>query len=346
MGFSDRRYSQGGPGGDGNDWGRRLLAYLNKAFPIGTYADIRVQVHITFFFVLLFRLVRDGDLMWTLRWSVLLFFSVLLHEFGHALSCRAVGGTANHILMWPLGGLAMVSPPHRAKAHFITIACGPLVNVVIAGVCYLILLVVSGSDMAVGLNPLNIWQGDYHGGVVGLIEDLFYINYFLLLFNLALLFYPFDGGRLVQAVLWMKIGYARSMKVATVVGMAGAVGVVFYGLAVGEPWLLLIALFGFVVCYKQWKMLKYGGPQYDTGVQYDTGANYDPVLHAEHKPGWFSRMHKRRMEGKQLKEQRRREQEEAEIDRILAKVHREGLASLSEREKKLLQNATRRQKRQ
>lgn len=341
MSFSDRRYSQGGP--DGDDWGHRLFAFLNKAFPIGTYANIRVEVHITFFLVLLFRLLRDGDVLWTVRWSVLLFLSVLLHEFGHALSCRAVGGTANHILMWPLGGLAMVSPPHRAGAHFITTACGPLVNVVIAAICYLVLLGVSGSDMAVGLNPLNIWQGDFHGGVVGLIEDLFYVNYFLLLFNLALLFYPFDGGRLVQTALWMKIGYGKSMRVATVLGMAGAVGVALYGLAAGGLWLLLIALFGFVTCYKQSKMLKYEGPHYDTGMQYDTGVQFDPNAHVDKKPNWFERMRQRRQEEKHRKKQQRREKQDAEVDRILAKVHREGLASLSNREKKLLQEATRKQ---
>ena len=53
-------------------------------------------------------------------WSVLeclsLFAIVLMHEFGHALACRQVGGQANQIVLWPLGGVAYVAPPQRPGA--------------------------------------------------------------------------------------------------------------------------------------------------------------------------------------------------------------------------------------
>src|SRR5437764_4319245 len=66
-------------------------------------------------------------------WNVLeylaLFLIVLLHEFGHALACRQVGGTADRIVLWPLGGVAYVSPPQRPGATLWSIAAGPLVNV-------------------------------------------------------------------------------------------------------------------------------------------------------------------------------------------------------------------------
>src|SRR5438105_3660458 len=65
-------------------------------------------------------------------WNVLeylaLFLIVTLHEFGHALACRQVGGTADRIVLWPLGGVAYVNPPPRPGAPLWSIAAGPLVN--------------------------------------------------------------------------------------------------------------------------------------------------------------------------------------------------------------------------
>src|SRR4029077_19800622 len=58
-----------------------------------------------------------------------LFGIVLLHEFGHALACRQTGGIANQIVLWPLGGIALVEPPRRPGAVLWSIAAGPLVNV-------------------------------------------------------------------------------------------------------------------------------------------------------------------------------------------------------------------------
>ena len=57
-----------------------------------------------------------------------------MHEFGHALACRQVGGKANQIMLWPLGGVAYVSPPQRPGAMLWSIAAGPLVNVVLVPV--------------------------------------------------------------------------------------------------------------------------------------------------------------------------------------------------------------------
>ncbi|HEY3789068.1 MAG TPA: hypothetical protein VGL71_09445, partial [Urbifossiella sp.] len=57
-----------------------------------------------------------GSLAWSAAAYVLLFAIVLLHEFGHALACRSVGGEASRIVLWPLGGAAIVNPPPRAGA--------------------------------------------------------------------------------------------------------------------------------------------------------------------------------------------------------------------------------------
>ena len=63
---------------------------------------------------------------------------ILAHEFGHSLACRSVGGEANRIVLWPLGGIAYVSPPQRPGATLWSIAAGPLVNVALVPVLFVV----------------------------------------------------------------------------------------------------------------------------------------------------------------------------------------------------------------
>ena len=64
-----------------------------------------------------------------------LFAIVLTHEFGHQFACRSVGGKTHDIILWPLGGVAYVSPPQRPGAQLWSIAAGPLVNVLLLPLC-------------------------------------------------------------------------------------------------------------------------------------------------------------------------------------------------------------------
>ncbi len=110
---------------------------------------IPVKVHWLFFLVtggLFFRQVMAaGNVVWWgdvfLFTVVALFTIVLVHELGHCLAGRLVGGEPQEILIWPLGGLAFVDVPHTWRANFITVAGGPAVNLVLALLCGMILAV-------------------------------------------------------------------------------------------------------------------------------------------------------------------------------------------------------------
>src|SRR5438128_2334251 len=97
------------------------------SFPIGRLFGISVRIHFLFPLVclgLILRVTTKGYLpgAWIDMSMVLglLFFTVLLHEFGHCFAARRVGGEANEVLLWPLGGLAACDVPHQPRAHFIT----------------------------------------------------------------------------------------------------------------------------------------------------------------------------------------------------------------------------------
>src|SRR5262249_25096555 len=85
----------------------------------------------------------------------LLFVSVLFHEFAHCFAARAVGGDANEVLMWPLGGLANVELPHRPRAHFLCAAAGPASNFLLCIVCLLLLLFINGKPLMPYWTPLE-----------------------------------------------------------------------------------------------------------------------------------------------------------------------------------------------
>src|SRR6201981_2708502 len=99
------------------------------------FSGINVFLHWSWFLVAVYEIQGRAGRYSSITWNVLeylaLFLIVLLHEFGHSLACRQVGGRANQIVLWPLGGVAYVDPPPRPGATLWSIAAGPLVNVVL-----------------------------------------------------------------------------------------------------------------------------------------------------------------------------------------------------------------------
>src|SRR6266487_463494 len=114
------------------------------SFHLFHFAGVDVFLHRSWFLVALYEINYRKALYSSVLWNVLeylgLFVIVLLHEFGHSLACRSVGGQANQIVLWPLGGVAYVSPPPRPGAMLWSIAAGPLVNVVLLPVLTLLLI--------------------------------------------------------------------------------------------------------------------------------------------------------------------------------------------------------------
>ena len=166
-----------------------------------------------------------------------LFLIVMLHEFGHALACRQVGGTANQIVLWPLGGVAYVNPPPRPGATLWSIAAGPLVNVVLLPVLAVAFVLSRSLGWAEAMPDLH-----------KLVRAVFMIDVVLLVFNM-LPIYPLDGGQILRSLLWFVIGRARSLMVATILGFLGVAG--FIGLAfwIHSVWFGAIAVFMLMNCW-------------------------------------------------------------------------------------------------
>ena len=166
-----------------------------------------------------------------------LFLIVLTHEFGHALACRSVGGQANLIVLWPLGGVAYVTPPQRPGAQLWSIAAGPLVNV-------LLIPVLSGFASA----SSHLGWHDTYPDAYELFQSLWRINIILLVFNLVPVF-PLDGGQILRSLLWYPFGRANSLLAASIIGFIGVGGIVLFAIWVQSVWLGIMAAFILMNCW-------------------------------------------------------------------------------------------------
>jgi len=205
------------------------------------FSGIDLFLHWSWFLVAAFEIESRKGRYSSVTWNVVeylaLFLIVMLHEFGHALACRQVGGTANQIVLWPLGGVAYVNPPPRPGATLWSIAAGPLVNVVLLPVLAVAFVLSRSLGWAEAMPDLH-----------KLVRAVFMIDVVLLVFNM-LPIYPLDVGQILRSLLWFVIGRARSLMVATILGFLGVAG--FIGLAfwIHSVWFGAIAVFMLMNCW-------------------------------------------------------------------------------------------------
>jgi Zn-dependent protease len=205
------------------------------------FAGVDVFLHWSWFLVAVFeintRVARYSSIAWNVLEYLVLFLIVLLHEYGHALACRQVGGTANQIVLWPLGGVAYVDPPPRPAATLWSIAAGPLVNVALLPI--FMALVAAGRALA--------WP-HLMPNAYALLRAVLLINVVLLLFNI-LPIYPLDGGQILRSLLWFVMGRARSLMVATLIGFGGVTGLIILAFRIGSVWFGVLSLFILLSCW-------------------------------------------------------------------------------------------------
>jgi len=211
------------------------------SFRLFRFAGINVFLHWSWLIVAVilvnYRASAYTSALWNVLEYVSLFLIVLLHEFGHSLACRQVGGQANQIVLWPLGGVAYVSPPHRPGAMLWSIAAGPLVNVVLFPIFSLLMLLAPSLGAADTVPNLNKF-----------LQAIWFTNAILLGFNL-LPIYPLDGGQILRSLLWFVIGRARSLMVTTIIGFVGVAGMIVFAVWIGSAWFGILSVFILLNCW-------------------------------------------------------------------------------------------------
>jgi Zn-dependent protease len=218
-----------------------MPSFSNGSIRLGRIAGIDIYLHWFWFLAAMYEIQRGGRRYSSTAWAIAeylaLFLIVLTHEFGHALACRQVGGTANRILLWPLGGVAYVDPPQRPGAMLWSIAAGPLVNVALFPLFF-------GAWVLAGAMG---WQ-DSQPDAYTLIYSILWIDVILFVFNM-LPIYPLDGGKILRSLLWFPLGRAKSLLAAVILGMIGIVAFFGYSLLKVSEWDMLLSAYLLFSCW-------------------------------------------------------------------------------------------------
>lgn len=219
---------------------------------LGRFAGIDVYVHATF--LLLIGWVGYSHWLEHQKWSevfngilfiLALFSCVILHEYGHALTARKYGIKTRDITLYPIGGVARLERmPEKPIEELWVALMGPAVNVVIAAGLFAYLFL---TQSLVPLNELTVASGSF-------AERLMTVNLSLVLFNLIPAF-PMDGGRVLRALLAMRMDYVRATQIAANIGQGMAFLLGFIGLF-SNPFLLFIALFVWIGASQEASMVQ------------------------------------------------------------------------------------------
>jgi Zn-dependent protease/CBS domain-containing protein len=225
---------------------------MKWSWKIGEFAGIGVYIHTTFLLLLgwiaVSHLLQGYTLLAALSsigFMLALFACVVLHEFGHALTAKRFGIKTRDITLLPIGGVARLERIPDNPVHELWVAlAGPAVNVVI-GAALLVWLVLSRTLQP--LNALSVTGGPF-------LERLLMVNVFLVGFNMIPAF-PMDGGRVLRALLAMRLEYTRATQVAAAIGQGLAFLLGFVGLF-ANPMLIFTAFFVWIGAAQESRMVQ------------------------------------------------------------------------------------------
>lgn len=226
---------------------------MKNSLSIGKIAGIQIFIHWTFPLIILwiiFSNVRSGlnaqQIIWSVLFVLTLFLCVTLHELGHALAAKRFHIKTKDITLLPIGGVARLeSMPEKPMQELIVALAGPAVNVIIFLVLFIVLKLASipfDFTTITHISPENF------------LFNLAVINVWLAGFNMIPAF-PMDGGRVLRALLAMKLNRALATQIAGRIGQVIAVLFVLFGFF-GNPFLVFIGIFIFLAAMTEAELVK------------------------------------------------------------------------------------------
>ena len=320
---------------------------LGFSIPLGRIGGVRLTVHWLQPVIWIWLALEFGLQMGTVMF-VILTASVLIHEIGHVITGRWAGGFPDEIHLWPFGGLALIRGLDSLSARIIATAGGPLFTLAL---CALSLPAVLTSAYARDLwNPFIVpFSADVlaNDWVTHLQVLVFVINRLLLLASLIPAV-PMDGGQLLRGILIHLQGRHEGGEISQRVGMVVSVLImVIAGLFLDQMPLLFLGVFLFL-----WNLMEsidarlseaYDGE--GTVGGYDFSEGYTSLERDERRArqdGLWKQWQERRRKERAAREQERLLQAELKLDELLAKVHEQGMGSLTEAERRQLREASHR----
>lgn len=240
---------------------------MKGSFQVAKAFDIPVKIHWSFGLFILYILyvgTSNGNDWPTVGLMVLagllLFFCVVLHEYGHALTARKFGVSTRDIILSPIGGVARLERlPEKPIQEFYVAIAGPLVNIAIVLIIIPIMYFTFGNKL--------VWGEGFLLSFVELLDfkSPLTILPFLVLGNIALAgfnllpAFPMDGGRIFRSLLSIKFGRLRATQVASFLGSLFGIAMIAMG-AIGalgaNMFTSLIGIFVLLMAVQEYRMVK------------------------------------------------------------------------------------------
>jgi Zn-dependent protease len=318
---------------------------MSWTFPLFRIFGIRVRMHWLMAVMMAVYIVQgsqDGTagMVWMVGVMAILFVSILFHELAHCWMAIRLGGSADQIMIWPLGGLAFVShsgsPTHEIKVSGI----GPLSTFLLAGVALGILLLTGAPWQWVYLNPFEAWWFPNMSTAQSYLVAAARLNLILGLFNLCVPVYPLDGGKVLMAFFTLRYGRPRAAELIAIISIPVGLAMAVFGFAMREIFLGLIGVWVLYESFQIRKLARMG--ELHAHPMFGSGSEFEYMPERPRKKGWFARWRERRARARTVREIEEADRERQEVDAILEKVSRQGIGSLTPAERKILDRASRR----
>lgn len=290
--------------------------------------------------------VHLGQVRTGLVFALVLFVSVLLHEFMHILAARMTGGDGNEVQVTPFGGLAMCHPAPTFSSQMWTPAGGPLSNLVLC-IATAVPLWQLGKLTDV-LNPFIFPDVELAGEdlLPGMMVLVFKANWLLVLINLIPV-HPLDGGRILLTWLTWRMDGHRSRDIYSKVGSGAGALIILAGLLASSPFAMLLGTVVLVSnIYEMFQLSAQTAEADESFLGYDFSQGYtslergydgdEDIPADDHETGLIDRWKTQREEKRRQKEEQAEKEMAEQLDVLLDKLHKHGEDALTPTEKRQL----------
>lgn len=331
----------------------------------GRWVGIPVRVHVSLFlFVTLIFGVQsttsDTGAGTAFVTMLCLFVAVLLHELAHIFALTNLGGHVNNIVFTAWGGNSDFSLPRSAKSQAIVYLTGPFFSGCLFLLGAMLLLQTDHATLRELTNPFLPNKFDPTEWEVTFIKIATWVNFQLMIVNLIPCF-PFDGAGLFRSTInslssdvpplrreatTMVLGYAVGF---TLLGVGWFLG--DYQSPVGPVWLTFTVaaiMLMFAARYSYYENIVGIEESWDELDDLDYESVYEDSSFFDFPSEDNSSYSQWLMEKQEERDRKEREVEKREkemADEILKKLHSEGIESLAEDEKEILNRVSARLRR-
>ncbi len=340
---------------------------------LGRWLGVPIRLHVLFvlFAIVVFLVQQNASsstnpLAGTAIATILIFLvSVLLHELAHVFANINLGGQIEDVTLAPWGGQSRMLLPPSPRAQLLVHLAGPFANAIIFAVGALLLTQSKYASLGELMNPFQPFSIIGGSPEISILKIVTWTNFQLLIINL-LPVHPFDGSYALRSAIKSHNPSLPSIKIETAILVIGiGTSLVIIGLAwvVRDqqlsnlfPGWFLFSMAGITLI----STARYGFhihtlPEVeDWGAEHEEFASYDHLYDEEDLLDFeaeesddisISQWLQEKQDSRESLELAVEVEEERRADRILDKLHHQGIESLSEDEKSLLNRVSARYRR-